>query len=128
MVIEFIGIIAGFAKSLMDNSKEFFNLLNKVLYNRLLQYNTKRLKDVPDDDFEAIYKAIKFHKKMLNIALTEITTLHFLIMALLTLIIVMALITYIPPLKIYNITIPQWALFLIGYIIGLIYKFVFRRF
>jgi len=56
----------------------------------------------------------------------EITTLHFLIMALLTLIIVAALIRYVPSLKIYNVIIPQWGLFIIGYIIGLIYMFVFR--
>jgi len=126
MVIEFVGLIAGFGKSLIDNSKWFLNLLDKKVYSRLFRYNTKSLKNIPDDDFELIYKALHFNKKMVRLAIMEITTLHIFIMALLTLIIVAALIRYIPSLKIYNIIIPQWGLFLIGYIIGLIYMFVFR--
>ena len=128
MVIEFIGIIAGFAKSLIDNSKGILNFLDKKVYSKLFKYNTRNLKDIPEDDFEAIYRALAFNKKMMNVTLMEITTLHFLIMSLLTLIILLALIKYIPPLKIYNIIIPQWVLFLIGYIVGLIYRFVFRKF
>jgi hypothetical protein len=126
MIIEFVGLIAGFGKSLIDNSKWFLNLLDKKVYSKLFRYNTKSLKDVPDDDFELIYEALHFNKKMVRLAIMEITTLHVLIMALLTLIIVAALIRYVPPLKIYNIVIPQWELFFIGYVVGLIYMFIFR--
>jgi hypothetical protein len=127
MVIEFVGLIAGFGKSLIDNSKWFLNLLDKKVYSRLFRYNTKSLKNIPDDDFEFAYRILYFNKKMVRLAIMEITTLHFLIMALLTLIIVAALIRYVPSLKIYNVIIPQWGLFIIGYIIGLIYMFVFRN-
>jgi len=126
MVIEFVGLIAGFGKSLIDNSKWFLNLLDKNVYSKLFRYNTKSLKNIPDDDFEFAYRILYFNKKMVRLAIMEITTLHFLIMALLTLIIVAALIRYVPSLKIYNVIIPQWGLFIIGYIIGLIYMFVFR--
>jgi len=86
------------------------------------------VKNIPEDNYEAIYKTLVFKYKMENLTLIEILTIHFLITALSTLIIVILLNIYIPALKIYDIIIPQWALFLIGYFVGLIYSFIFRKF
>ncbi len=73
MVIEFIGLIAGFGKSLIDNSRWFLNLLDKKVYSRLFRYDTKSLKNIPDDDFESAYRILYFNKKMVRLAINSIT-------------------------------------------------------
>jgi hypothetical protein len=127
MVIEFAGIFAGFIKNLIDNSKWLNNLINEKIYIKLFKFHIRKIKDIPEDNLEFAYKILAFKEKMRMVTLMYLSVIYFIIVVTSTLIIIMLLNMYIPPLKIYNTIIPQWVLFLIGYFIGFIYKLIFRK-
>ena len=127
MVIEFTGIFAGFIKNLIDNSKWLNNLINEKIYIKLFKFHIRKIKDIPEDNLEFAYKILAFKEKMRMVTLMYLSVIYFIIVVTSTLIIIMLLNMYIPPLKIYNTIIPQWVLFLIGYFVGFIYKLIFRK-
>jgi len=127
MISGIIGIIVGFIIGIIENSNWFQNLFTNKLYNSLIQGTNRKVKNT-DDTLESFYKELYQKKK--NQLYASIDTLIFNAIAIFIIagVIIALLNGFTLPLKIGNIIIPQWALFVIGYILSLVYNIIKAKF
>ena len=127
MVSGIIDIIVGFIIGIIENSAWFQNLFTNKLYNSLIQGTNRKVKNT-DDTLESFYKELYQKKK--NQLYASIDTLIFNAIAIFIIagVIIALLNGFTLPLKIGNIIIPQWALFVIGYILSLVYNIIKAKF
>jgi len=127
MVSGIIDIIVGFIIGIIENSAWFQNLFTNKLYNSLIHGTNRKVKNT-DDTLESFYKELYQKKK--NQLYASIDTLIFNAIAIFIIagVIIALLNGFTLPLKIGNIIIPQWALFVIGYILSLVYNIIKAKF
>ena len=127
MVSGIIGIIVGFIIGIIENSNWFQNLFTNKLYNSLIQGTNRKVKNT-DNTLESFYKEL--YRKKKNQLYASIDTLIFNAITIFIIagVIIALLNAYTLPLKIGNIIIPQWALFVIGYILSLVYNIIKAKF
>jgi len=127
MVSGIIDIIVGFVIGIIENSAWFQNLFTNKLYNSLIQGTNRKVKNT-DDTLESFYKEL--YRKKKNQFYASIDTLIFNAITIFIIagVIIALLNAYTLPLKIGNIIIPQWALFVIGYILSLVYNIIKAKF
>ena len=127
MISGIIGIIVGFIIGIIENSNWFQNLFTNKLYNSLIQGTNRKVKNT-DNTLESFYKEL--YRKKKNQLYASIDTLIFNAITIFIIagVIIALLNAYTLPLKIGNIIIPQWALFVIGYILSLVYNIIKAKF
>ena len=127
MISGIIGIIVGFIIGIIENSNWFQNLFTNKLYNSLIQGTNRKVKNT-DNTLESFYKEL--YRKKKNQLYASIDTLIFNAITIFIIagVIIALLNGFTLPLKIGNIIIPQWALFVIGYILSLVYNIIKAKF
>ena len=122
MISGIIDILVGFIIGWIQNTNWFKNINNK-LYNSFSKRQVKRIKN-SDDTLESFYRELYQSKKMQYYAVIDTIIIYSIMLFILVGIIIILLNLFTSPLKIGNIIIPQWALFVIGYIIYIVYNMV----
>ena len=127
MVSGIIDIIVGFIIGIIQNSNWFQNLFTNKIYNSLIQGSNRKIKNV-DDTLESFYKELYQKKKSYFYASIDTLIINAVIIFIIVGIVISLLNAFTSPIKIGSITIPQWGLFIIGYILGLVYKIISTKF
>lgn len=123
MVNGIIDILVGFIIGIIENSSWFQNLFANKLYNSLIQGANKKVKD-SDDTLESFYRELYQRRKNLLYALIDVLIIDAIVIFVIAGIVIALLNAFTLPLKIGNIIIPQWALFVIGYVLSLVYYMI----
>jgi uncharacterized integral membrane protein len=122
MVNGIIDIFIGFIIGWIQNSNWFRNINNK-LYNSFSKRQTKRIKN-KENTLELFYKELYQSRKMQYYAIIDTLIIYSILLFIIVGVIIVILNLFTSPLKIGNIIIPQWALFVIGYILYIVYNIV----
>jgi len=122
MVSGIIDILVGFIIGWIQNSDWFKNIVNK-LYNEFSKRQTKRIKNI-DDTLESFYKELYQAKRMQYYTMIDTLIIYSIMLFIMVGIVIAILNLFTLPLKVSNIIIPQWALFVIGYTIYIIYNII----
>ena len=123
MVNGIIDILVGFIIGIIENSSWFQSLFANKLYNSLIQGANKKVKD-SDDTLESFYRELYQRRKNLLYALIDVLIIDAIVIFVIAGIVIALLNAFTLPLKIGNIIIPQWALFVIGYVLSLVYYMI----
>lgn len=121
MINVIVDILVGFGLGLLINSDWFKNLVN-IFISKLFQGNTKKLKDLSNNDLESFYKQIYKESKMQFYSAINYLVIYSVIIFLIIGIAIMLLNAYVPSVRFSHYIIPNWALFLIGDLIAILYK------
>jgi len=122
MVSGIIAILVGFFIGLIINSNWFQNLVN-ILFNKLFQGNTKRVKKVNEETLESFYKELYKRNKMQIYTAINYIIFYSMTISLVLGTAIMVSNIFIQPIKFDNIIIPNWVLVLIGNALAIIYKY-----
>jgi hypothetical protein len=122
MVSGIIDIFVGFIVGWIQNSDWFKNIVNK-LYNEFSKRQIKKIKNT-DDTLESFYRGLYQSKRMQYYAMIDTLLIYSIMLFIMVGIIITILNLFTSPIRIGNIIIPQWGLFVIGYILSLIYNIV----
>ncbi len=123
MVNGIIDILVGFIIGIIENSSWFQSLFTNKLYNSLIQGANKKVKD-SDDTLESFYRELYQKKKNQLYASIDVLIINAIVIFVIAGIVIALLNAFTLPLKIGNIIIPQWALFVIGYVLSLVYYMI----
>ncbi len=97
--------------------------LQAKLYNSLIQGANKKVKNT-DDTLESFYRELYQKKKNQLYASIDVLIINAIVIFVIAGIVIALLNAFTSPLKVSNIIIPQWALFVIGYALSLIYYMI----
>jgi len=122
MVSGLIDILIGFVFGLIINSNRFKNIFNK-LYNKLSKRYNRKIKE-EDETLESFYRELYKAKKMQFYAMIDTLIIYSIMLFIIIGIIITILNIFTLPLKVGNIIIPQWILFLIGYTLYIVYNII----
>jgi len=122
MISGIIDILVGFIIGWIQNSNWFKNISNR-LYNELSKRHTKRIKN-EDETLESFYRELYQNKRMQYYAVIDVLIINVIVIFIIVGIIIGLLNAFTSPLKVGNITIPQWVLFVIGYALSIIYNII----
>ena len=122
MVSGLIDILVGFIVGWVENTNQFKNIANK-LYIEFSKRNIRRIKN-EDDTLESFYRELYKAKKMQYYSMIDTLLVYSIILLFMVGTILTLLNLFTSPLKIGNIIIPQWALFIIGYTLYIIYNII----
>jgi len=122
MVSGLIDILIGFVFGLIINSNWFKNIINK-LYNKLSKRYNRKIKE-EDETLESFYRELYKAKKMQFYAMIDTLIIYSIMLFIIIGIIITILNIFTLPLKVGNIIIPQWILFLIGYTLYIVYNII----
>jgi len=123
MVSGIIDIIVGFIIGIIENSAWFQSLFTNKLYNSLIQGANRRVKNT-DDTLESFYKDLYQKKKNQLYASIDVLIINAIVIFVIAGIIIALLNLFTSPLKVDSIIIPQWGLFVIGFILSLVYNII----
>jgi putative flippase GtrA len=122
MVSGIIAIFVGFIVGWIQNSNWFKNIINK-LYNEFSKRQVKRIKNM-DNTLESFYRELYQSSKMQYYAIIDTLLIYSIMLFIMVGIIITLLNLFTSPLRVGNITIPQWALFAIGYTLYIVYNII----
>jgi type III secretory pathway component EscS len=122
MISGIIDIFVGFIIGYIQNSNWFKNISNR-LYNELSKRHTKRIKN-EDETLESFYRELYKQRKMQYYAVIDVLIINVIDIFIIVGIIIGLLNAFTSPIKVGNITIPQWVLFVIGYALSLVYNII----
>ena len=122
MVSGIIAIFVGFIVGWIQNSDWFKNIINK-LYNEFSKRQVKRIKNM-DNTLESFYRELYQSSKMQYYAIIDTLLIYSIMLFIMVGIIITLLNLFTSPLRVGNITIPQWALFAIGYTLYIVYNII----
>jgi len=122
MVSGIIAIFVGFIVGWIQNSNWFKNIINK-LYNEFSKRQIKKIKNV-DDTLESFYRELYQSVRMQYYAMIDTFLIYSIILFIMVGIIITLLNLFTSPLRVGNITIPQWVLFAIGYTLYIVYNII----
>jgi len=126
MITSIVNIFVGFIIGWIQNINWFKNIVNR-LYNEFSKRQTKRIKN-SDDTLESFYRELYQSKKMQYYAMIDTLLIYSIMLFIIIGVIIIILNLFTSPLKFSNIIIPQWALFVIGYILSLVYNIIKAKF
>jgi hypothetical protein len=126
MVSGIIDIFVGFIIGWIQNSDWFKNIVNK-LYNEFSKRQIKKMKNA-DDTLESFYRKLYQSKRMQYYAMIDTLLIYSIMLFIMVGIIITLLNLFTSPIRIGNIIIPQWGLFVIGYILSIIYNIIKTKF
>ena len=122
MISGIIDIFVGFIIGWVQNTNWFKNINNK-LYNEFSKRSVKRINN-KENTLESFYKGLYQSRKMQYYAIIDTIIIYSIILFIIVGAIIAILNLFTSPLKFGNIIIPQWALFVIGYILYIAYNIV----
>ncbi len=123
MVSGIIDILVGFIIGIIENSSWFQSLFTSKLYSSLTQGDNKKVKNT-DDTLESFYKELYQKRKNQLYVSIDILIINAIVIFVIAGIVIALLNAFTSPLKVSDIIIPQWALFVIGYALSLIYNII----